>query len=156
MFGTLNISRKCSVACNVDLHFIDGFYFCETGAIHFNGFLYHLFSGKVVQDNVWSCSELIWYSIWLKSIYFSFQICLMLFVNHLSIIIGFIISPCRLGSIEDETSFEIVCITLSTIRLFTIISSFSWKVLEHVYIQFRVAKVRVNNFWLICIRLCSA
>ena len=69
----------------------------------------------------------------------------MLFLNHLAIALGFVISPCRLRSISEEKTFENMCLVLSSIRLFTIFASFSWKILEHVYIQFGVAKVRNSS-----------
>ena len=65
----------------------------------------------------------------------------MLLLNHVAVGLGFLFSPCRLASIEEEHVFEDTCIGLAAAQLFTFLAAFSWKFLDHVCIHFTVTKV---------------
>ena len=70
-----------------------------------------------------------------------FQTCLVLLLNHVALGLGFLLSPCKPWSIDNEDLFVDVCIGLSAVQLGTFVSVFSWKLVEVVYIQLLISKV---------------
>ena len=66
-------------------------------------------------------------------------------LGHLTQMAGFIISPCRLYPMQDETVFENVCLGLATGQLFTFIGAFTWKFLDHICIHLTITRVGISS-----------
>ena len=69
-----------------------------------------------------------------------FQICLQIFLWAALIGLGYLISPCKLFAFNDLSTFEGFCVATTELHLFVLISLFTWKVIENVYICHLVAK----------------
>ena len=69
----------------------------------------------------------------------------MLMLGHLTQMAGFIISPCRLYPMQDESVFENVCLGLATGQLFTFVGAFTWKFLDHICIHLTITRVGINQ-----------
>ena len=66
----------------------------------------------------------------------------MLFqLNHMTIFLGYYLSPCNLWTIHDEKNFIAVCQLLSTLQLGTGIAAFLWVFRRALYFQMKAAKV---------------
>ena len=67
----------------------------------------------------------------------------MLFqLNHMTIFLGYYLSPCNLWTIHDEKNFISVCQLLSTLQLGTGIAAFLWVFRRALYFQMKAAKVK--------------
>ena len=67
-------------------------------------------------------------------------------LNHMTIFLGYYLSPCNLWTIHDEKNFISVCQLLSTLQLGTGIAAFLWVFRRALYFQMKAAKVKVSSF----------
>ena len=71
-----------------------------------------------------------------------FNLCLNLALNHVALGLGFLVSPCRLLSIQNKPTFVTTCLALSTIQMGSYVALFTWILVQHIYLQVCAANVR--------------